>query len=82
MSEKASDSRSAHPGPGPEPTAAPQASAPAGAAAGDVERPSYEGSSVPWWLVLLFLGYLAWAVYYLLRYVPASWAEWFAKGGK
>ena len=81
MIEKASDPRASHPAPGTEPGVAPPAGPPAGAGS-EVDRPSYEGSAVPWWLVAIFLGYLAWAVYYLLRYVPASWSEWFSRGGK
>ena len=45
------------------------------------ERPTYEGSRVPWYLVLLFAAFFAWGLIYLVRFVPESWSEWFGSGG-
>ncbi len=38
---------------------------------------SYEGATVPRFLALIWVAFLIFAVVYLLRYVPASWMEWF-----
>ncbi len=49
-----------------------------GAGEGGEEYLSYEGAVVPWFVVLLWLGFIAFSVIYLLRFVPESWMEWFA----
>jgi hypothetical protein len=77
MTEKGSDLRAQPPGVEPgkglsAPLEADPESAP----------PSYEGSAVPWWLVVLFLAFIAWAIYYLVRWVPSSLREWFSGGGR
>ncbi len=38
---------------------------------------SYEGATVPRFLALIWVAFLIFAVVYLLKYVPASWMEWF-----
>lgn len=41
---------------------------------------SYEGARVPWFVTVLWLLFLCWGVYYLLRWIPESWREWFSRG--
>ena len=45
----------------------------------DTEHLSYEGSRVPFFIVALWLIFFVWGVYYLLRWIPESWREWFVR---
>ena len=44
------------------------------------EQLSYEGYRVPIFVVVLWLLFFVWGVYYLLRWIPQSWQEWFSGG--
>jgi hypothetical protein len=51
----------------------------AGADAGGRDHLSYQGSNVPWAVVLMWLAFLVWGVAYLVRWIPQSWQEWFSR---
>ena len=40
---------------------------------------SYTGSRVPIYVVLIWLVFFVWGVIYLVRWIPESWREWFAR---
>jgi hypothetical protein len=40
---------------------------------------AYEGSKVPWLVVLVWMAFFAWGLYYLVRWIPDSWQEWFSR---
>jgi hypothetical protein len=40
---------------------------------------SYEGSRIPWSVILIWLAFFVWGLVYLLRWVPESWQEWFSR---
>ena len=41
---------------------------------------SYQGTRVPLFVVVIWLVFFVWGVYYLLRWIPQSWREWFSPG--
>jgi hypothetical protein len=47
----------------------------------DAERRalSYSGSRVPIYVVLIWFAFFVWGLIYLVRWVPESWREWFAR---
>ena len=40
---------------------------------------AYEGSKVPWLVIIAWIGFFAWGLYYLVRWIPESWQEWFSR---
>ena len=40
---------------------------------------SYQGSRVPWLIILIWIVFFIWGVDYLLRWIPGSWREWFSR---
>jgi hypothetical protein len=83
MSARESEPGSGAPS-GTPPGASPAAREPRGAAADDDVRAeretlSYEGSRVPFFVVVIWVLFFVWGVYYLLRWIPESWREWFAR---
>ncbi|MBI4602732.1 MAG: hypothetical protein HY721_12315 [Planctomycetes bacterium] len=49
------------------------------AAGEERESFSYQGSKVPLFVILIWLAFFAWGVVYLVRWIPESWREWFAR---
>jgi hypothetical protein len=43
------------------------------------DRISYEGSRVPLFIVVLWAAFFIWGVFYLVRWIPDSWREWFSR---
>lgn len=41
--------------------------------------PKYEGNRFPWWLLLIWLGFIWWAVTYFIEWGGPEYSEWFAK---
>jgi len=39
---------------------------------------AYQGSKVPLFVIALWLVFIVWGVFYLVRWVPESWREWFS----
>ncbi len=40
---------------------------------------SYEGSRVPFFVIVIWVAFFVWGVAYLIRWIPESWREWFAR---
>ncbi len=40
---------------------------------------AYQGSRIPLFVVVIWATFLIWGIVYLVRWVPESWREWFAR---
>lgn len=40
---------------------------------------TYQGSKVPFFIVLLWVVFFVWGSIYLVRWIPESWMEWFSR---
>lgn len=41
--------------------------------------PKYEGNRFPWWLLIIWLAFLWWAVSYFIEWTGPEYSEWFEK---